>query len=56
MYEAAWAAGRGVPRLLAALTGRYQLRVNTGRADTGCYVRTLGYRVLNRVRVNTGNT
>ena len=35
MYEAAWAAGRGVPRLLAALTGRYQLRVNTGRSDTG---------------------
>ena len=56
MYEAAWAAGRGVPRLLAALTGRYTLRVNTGRSDTGGYVRTLGYRVLNRVRVNTGNT
>ena len=35
MYEAAWAAGRGVPRLLAALTGRYQLRVNTGRSETG---------------------
>ena len=35
VYEAAWAAGRGVPRLLAALTGRYQLRVNTGRSDTG---------------------
>ena len=46
VYEAAWAAGRGVPRLLAALTGRYRLRVNTGRSDTGCYVRTQGYRVL----------